>query len=53
MENNIKELERIFTEMLNHIDEHKEVYIKWSNEGIVKTWVKTKKTELEKIVKTN
>jgi hypothetical protein len=47
----MKELEQIFTEMLNHIDKHKEAYCKpeWTNGAIVKAWVNTQKPELKKL----
>ncbi len=45
----MNELEQIFTEMLNHIDDHKEAYDKpqWTNEAIVKTWIKTNESKLK------
>ena len=47
----MNELEQIFTEMLNHIDDHKEAYNKpqWTNEAIVKTWVKTNESKLKNL----
>lgn len=47
----MNELEQIFTEMLNHIDEHKEAYNKpqWTNEAIVKTWIKTNEIKLKNL----
>jgi hypothetical protein len=47
----MKGLEQIFTEMLNHIDKHKQAYNKpqWTNEAIVKSWVNTKKPDLKKL----
>lgn len=47
----MKELQQIFTEMLNHIDEHKEAYNKpqWTNEAIVKTWIKTNEHKLKNL----
>ena len=47
----MNELEQIFTEMLNHIDDHKEAYNKpqWTNEAIVKTWIKTNESKLKNL----
>ncbi len=47
----MNELEQIFTEMLNHIDDHKEAYDKpqWTNEAIVKTWIKTNESKLKNL----
>lgn len=47
----MKELQQIFTEMLNHIDSHKEAYDKpqWTNEAIVKTWIKTNEHKLKNL----
>lgn len=49
----MNELKQIFTDMLNHIDDHKEAYNKpqWTNEAIVNSWVKTNKIKLNKIIK--
>jgi len=33
------ELEDFITKMLDHIDNHKEVYKKWSNRDIAKAWI--------------
>ncbi len=48
----MNELEQIFTEMLNHIDDHKESYNKpqWTNEAIVKTWIKTNENKLKNLL---
>lgn len=37
--------------MLNHIDDHKEAYDKpqWTNEAIVKTWIKTNESKLKNL----
>ncbi len=47
----MEKLQQIFTEMLNHIDDHKEAYNKsqWTNEAIVKTWIKTNEHKLKKL----
>lgn len=47
----MEELQQIFTEMLNHIDKHKEAYDKpqWTNEAIVKTWIKTNQHKLKNL----
>ena len=47
----MNELEQIFTEMLNHIDDHKEAYNKpqWTNQAIVKTWIKTNESKLKNL----
>jgi len=47
----MNELEQIFTEMLNHVDDHKEAYNKpqWTNEAIVKTWIKTNESKLKNL----
>lgn len=47
----MNELEHIFIEMLNHIDDHKEAYNKpqWTNEAIVKTWIKTNESKLKNL----
>lgn len=52
---NINELTEIFTDMLNHIDFHKEGYNKnkWTNEDIVKTWIRSNKFRIEKIFNPN
>lgn len=44
-------LQKVFTDMLNHIDTHKESYStgQWTNDNIVKTWIINYKQELEKI----
>jgi len=45
----MEELEKIFIEMLDHIDNHKESYNKpqWTNEAIVKTWLKANEHKLK------
>jgi len=45
----MEELEKIFIEMLDHIDDHKESYNKpqWTNEAIVKTWLKVNEHKLK------
>ena len=47
----MNELENIFIEMLNHIDDHKESYNKneWTNEAIVKTWIRANDHRLKKL----
>ena len=48
----MKGLEKIFTEMLNHIDDHKEAYNndkQWTNQAIVKTWINNSESELKKL----
>jgi len=47
----VKGLEEIFTEMLNHIDNHKEAYKKpqWTNESIVKNWIKKNEHKLKNL----
>jgi hypothetical protein len=35
----MEELEKTLIDMVNHIEEHQEVYKTWSNEQIVKTWM--------------
>lgn len=48
----MEELEKIFTEMLNHIDKHKESYNKpqWDNKSIVKAWVKSHDSRLKEAI---
>lgn len=47
----MEELQKIFTEMLDHIDDHRKAYDKpqWTNEAIVKVWIKTKESELKNL----
>ena len=47
----MNELEQIFTEMLNNIDDCKQVYNKpeWDNRKIVQTWIKAHETQLKKL----
>ena len=47
---NKEEIIKIFSEMLEHIDNHKPAYEKWTNEQIVKTWVETNKHRLSLIL---
>ena len=47
----MKELEQIFTEMLNNIEDHKQTYNKpeWTNEVIVQTWIKANEHKLKNL----
>ena len=47
----MEKLIEIFTEMLNHIDNHNYAYKKpqWTNRQIVETWVKTNESKLKNI----
>ncbi len=47
----MNELEQIFTEMLNHKDEHWQAYNKpqWDNNKIVKAWIKTNESKLKNL----
>lgn len=47
---NKEEILSIFTEMLEHIENHYEAYGKWTNEEIVKTWMKTHEHRLSLIL---
>lgn len=46
---NMEELEKIITAMLDHIDEHKDAYNKpqWSNKLIVRAWLKTHQEQVK------
>jgi hypothetical protein len=47
----MNELKQIFTDMLNHIDNHKQAYNlpEWTNERIVNAHIKTHETKLKKL----
>jgi len=47
----MKELKQIITEMLNHIDNHKQAYNlpEWTNERIANAQIKTHETKLKKL----
>jgi len=47
----MNELEQIFTEMLNNIDDHKQTYSKpeWTNKLIVQTWIKANEHKLKNL----
>lgn len=47
---NKEEILKIFTEMLEHIENHKPAYKKWTNEQIVRTWIKTHEHRLSLIL---
>ena len=45
----MEELKKIFTDMLDHIDNHKDAYKnpEWTNERIVDVWIKTNEAKLK------
>lgn len=45
-------LQDVFVKMLDHIEHHKEAYDKpqWTNDAIVRIWIKTCETELDEIL---
>lgn len=47
----MNELKQIFTNMLNHIDNHKQSYSspEWTNERIVNAYIKTHEAKLKKL----
>ena len=43
-------LVKFYTDMLDHMDSHKGVYVNWQNQSIVETWNATNKDRLSKIL---
>lgn len=44
-------LKKLIKELLDHVDDHKDVYKNWTNEQISETWVNSHSHEFEPLLK--